>query len=209
MKKDQNMKPYFLPLSLGLASLCAIATPASAQTFEGPYVGAQAGWSQNKLGTVETDGAAAQIDDSRDAATAGIFFGYNVQPANRVVLSAEGAVNFGFDDGVSRSQKDATARINPEYGFDLGVRAGYLVTDNTLVYARGGYENIRASVRLRSIEGAYGDKDNFDGWSVGGGVERAVTDRISARVEYRYSDLGGSGTKFERHQALFGIAYHF
>src|SRR3546814_5070409 len=92
MKKDQNMKPYFLPLSLGLASLCAIATPASAQTFEGPYVGAQAGWSQNKLGTVETDGGAAQIDDSRDAATAGIFFGYNIQPANRVVLSAEGAV---------------------------------------------------------------------------------------------------------------------
>ena len=203
------MKPYFLPLSLGLASLCAIATPASAQTFEGPYVGAQAGWSQNKLGTVETDGGAAQIDDSRDAATAGIFFGYNIQPANSIVLSAEGAVNFGFDDGVSRSQKDATARINPEYGFDLGVRAGYLVTDKTLVYARGGYENIRASVRLRNIEGAFSDKDNFDGWSVGGGVERAITDRISARVEYRYSDLGGSGTNFERHQALFGIAYHF
>lgn len=209
MKKDRKMKPYFLPLSLGFASLCAIATPASAQTFEGPYVGAQAGWSQNKLGTVETDGGAAQIDDSRDAATAGVFFGYNIQPANRIVLSAEGAVNFGFDDGVSRSQKDAMGRINPEYGFDLGVRAGYLVTDNTLVYARGGYENIRASVRLRNIKGAYGDKDNFDGWSVGGGVERAVTDRISARVEYRYSDLGGSGTKFERHQALFGIAYHF
>lgn len=203
------MKPHHLSLSLGLASLYAIATPLSAQTFEGPYIGAQAGWSQNKLGTVQTDSGAAQINDSRDAATAGVFFGYNIQPATRIVLSAEGAVNFGFDDSISRSQRDAMARINPEYGFDLGARAGYLVTDNTLVYARGGYENIRASVRLHNIEGAYDDKDNFDGWSIGGGVERAVTDRISARVEYRYSDLGGSGTKFERHQALLGIAYHF
>lgn len=203
------MKLYFLPISLGLTASIAIAAPVCAKTFEGAYAGAQAGWSQNKLGSVETDIGTAQVDRSRDASTAGIFVGYNIQPANRIVLSAEGAVNFGFDDGVSRSQKDAMASINPEYGFDLGVRTGYLVTDNMLVYARGGYENVRASVDLLDLKGPRRGKDNFDGWTIGGGVERAVTDRISARVEYRYSDLGGNGTKFERHQVLAGIAYHF
>jgi len=204
-----SVKHLALPLSLAAAMTAAIAAPAAAQTFDGPYVGAQAGWSQNRLGSVETDLGAATVDASRDAATAGIFLGYNVQPTSGVVLSAEGAVNFGFDDGLTRSQKDAFAAINPEYGFDLGVRAGYLVTDKTLVYARGGYENIRTRVRILDLDGPRGGKDNLDGWSVGGGVERAITDRISARVEYRYSDLGGSGTRWDRHQVLAGVAWHF
>lgn len=203
------MKNLALPLSIGAAMAAGIAAPASAQTFDGPYVGAQAGWSQNKLGSVYTDLGPALIDDKRDSATAGIFFGYNIQPTAGVVLSAEGAVNFGFDDGLTRSQKDATAAINPEYGFDLGVRAGYLVTDKTLVYARGGYENVRTTVRILDLKGPRRGKDNFDGWSIGGGVERAVSDHVSARLEYRYSDLGGGGTKWDRHQVLAGLAWHF
>ncbi|WP_339691775.1 porin family protein [uncultured Parasphingorhabdus sp.] len=189
--------------------MTAIAMPAAAETFDGPYVGAQAGWIKNKIGTLETSIGNPQVDHSRDAATTGIFVGYNVRPTSSIVLSAEAAVDFGIDDDVTGSQKDATAMINPEYGFDLGIRAGYLVTPNILVYGRGGYENIRASIDFRDINGSRHDKDNFDGWTVGGGIERAITDHISARVEYRYSDLGGSGSKFEQHKVLAGVAWHF
>lgn len=195
--------------SLALAAVLTIAGPAAADTFEGPYAGVQAGWNRNKVGSAETDIGRADIDKSRDAAVAGVFAGYNYKPADRIVLSAEAGFNLGFDDHVTRSGRDTLAGIDPDYAFDLGVRAGYLVTDKTLVYVRGGYENMRASVRL--VDGAtsrYG-KDTFDGWSVGGGVERAITDSVSARVEYRYSDLGGGSTRFERHQALLGVAYHF
>lgn len=209
MEKENVVNKFALSLSFGAALAAGLATPAAAQTFDGPYVGAQAGWAQNKLGDVETDVGTAQVGGSRDAATAGIFFGYNIQPTGGVVLSAEGAVNFGFDDGLTRSHKDAAATINPEYGFDLGLRAGYLVSDNTLVYARGGYENIRTAVRVLDLEGPRRGKDNLDGWSVGGGVERAINDHISARLEYRYSDLGGNGTKWDRHQVLAGVAWHF
>lgn len=203
------MKHFIFAFLLGAVPAAGIAVPAAAQTFDGPYVGAQAGWAQNKVGTAETDAGTAQVDRSRDAATAGIFVGYNIQPIDRVVLSAEGGLNIGMDDRMTRSQKDATATINPEYGFDLGVRAGYLVTPSTLIYARGGYENLRASVRIRDIKGARREKENFDGWSVGGGVERAIAGHLTARVEYRYSDLGGDGTEFERHQVLAGVAWHF
>ena len=51
--------------------------------------------------------------------------------------------------------------------------------------------------------------DNLDGWLVGGGVERALTDQISARLEYRYTDLGSEGGDFDQHQALVGISYNF
>jgi len=198
-----------LALSLGATLAAGIAMPATAQPFNGPYVGAQTGWVQNKIGTLETSVGRPQVDHSRDAVTTGIFAGYNLQPTSSIVLSAEAAVNFGIDDSVAGSQKDATATINPEYGFDLGIRAGYLVTPNTLVYGRGGYENVRASIDFRDINGTRYDKDNFDGWTVGGGVERAISDRISARVEYRYSDLGGGDSKFEQHQVLAGVAWHF
>ena len=44
---------------------------------------------------------------------------------------------------------------------------------------------------------------------VGGGVEHALSDNLSARVEYRYSDLGEGDGGFDRHQALFGLSYRF
>jgi len=51
-------------------------------------------------------------------------------------------------------------------------------------------------------------RDDFDGRLVGGGVEQALGDHFSARLEYRYSDLSGSG-KFDRDQVLAGVTYHF
>lgn len=68
---------------------------------------------------------------------------------------------------------------------------------------------MRAAFRVTDTAGARYSKESIDGYSIGGGVERALSDRISARLEYRYSDLGGSDAKFQQHQALVGVAYHF
>lgn len=83
------------------------------------------------------------------------------------------------------------------------------MTDNTLLYVRGGYENMRATFRITDATGSRYSKESLDGFSIGGGVERAISQRISARIEYRYSDIGGGDAKFERHQAPLGVAYHF
>src|SRR3546814_18855765 len=81
------------------------------------------------------------------------------KPADKIVLSVEGGFNLGCGDRGARVGRDSIASINPEYAFDLGVRAGYLVSDNTLLYARGGYENVRASVRLTDAAGTRRDKE--------------------------------------------------
>lgn len=198
-----------VPAAFAIASAAMFISPASAQNFDGPYAGVQAGWTQNRIDVAATDIGAARIDRSRDAAAAGVFAGYNYRATDRIVLSAEAGFNLSFDDAVTRSGRDTLASIDPEYTFDMGARAGYLVTDETLLYVRGGYENMRAAIRLVDATAARYDKDTFDGWSLGGGIERAITEKVSARIEYRYSDLGGGDTKFERHQALVGIAYHF
>ena len=51
--------------------------------------------------------------------------------------------------------------------------------------------------------------DNFDGWSIGGGGERALGNKVSTRLEYRYSDLGSRASKFDRHQVVLGVDYCF
>ncbi|MDC8753965.1 outer membrane beta-barrel protein [Erythrobacter sp. sf7] len=99
--------------------------------------------------------------------------------------------------------------IDPRYSFDLSARAGYLVNDKTLVYLRGGYANLQVRTTLSGEEGPHQASDNLDGWLVGGGVERAITDNISARVEYRFSDFGNNGGQWDQHQALADVIYNF
>lgn len=204
------MKILIASASLVLAATLATATPAAAQeAFQGPYAGVEAGWNKNKIGSADTDIGRASIGRSQDSATVGVFAGYNYKATDRIVLSAEAGFSTGFDDAVTRASRGSLASIDPDYTIDLGVRAGYLVDTKTLVYARGGYQNVRGAVRINDATAARYDKETFDGWSVGGGVERLLTQRVSARLEYRYSDLGGGDAKFQRHQVLAGVVYHF
>lgn len=190
----------FIAGILAAASVFAV-TPAFADAFQGPYAGVQAGWNHDRVRGADTDIGDLNVRDSRDSFVGGAFAGYNYKITPNVVIGAEGGFNLGADDAV----RGAGGVVDPNYSFDLSARAGYLVTPKTMLYVRGGYENMRARVSDGTVQG----HDTFDGWSVGGGVERAILDNVTARVEYRYSDLGSNGNGFDRHQALVGVAYHF
>lgn len=146
---------------------------------------------------------------SRDALVLGGYAGYNYKINDRLVIGAEAGFSGAFDDELRAQSEGNSVTIDPRYSFDLSARAGYLVNDKTLAYVRGGYANSRVRTTLVSEDGTTRASDNLDGWLVGGGVERALTDRISARLEYRYTDLGNNGGQYDQHQALVGITYNF
>ena len=78
--------------------------------------------------------------------------------------------------------------------------------DRALLFAAGGYTGT-------NIEGA-GDDDTLHGWTIGGGVDYALTDRMFTRVEYRYNDfgsgdLGGADVDFSQHTVNVGLAVKF
>ena len=191
-----------------MALVAGLGTAASAEPFNGPFVGVQAGWSQDDLGTASTPIGDVAVGRSQESFAGGAFAGYDHKVGSRIVVGAEGGVQFGADDSIVR---DGAARVtvDPKRSFDLTARAGYLVGDNTLLYARGGYTNARVKTTVADAAGVRSASANRDGWLVGGGIEHAISDAISARAEYRYSDLGEDAGKFDRHQALFGIAYRF
>lgn len=194
--------------ALALIAGSSIVAPGQAEMFNGPTVGVEAGWTQNKIGSTKTDLGRTNVDASQDTATLGGLLGYD-RRFGRLVVGGEVGLSFGTSDKVSGGTSTATASIDPKRSVDLTARAGYLVAPQTLVYARAGYTNDRIRTTTVSGTSTLSASEDRDGWLVGGGVERAITDKVSARVEYRYADLSNGHGKYDRHQVLSGIVFHF
>jgi outer membrane immunogenic protein len=110
-------------------------------------------------------------------------------------------------------------------------RFGYYVTPQTVIYGTGGFalQHIEATVNCTAA-GACGlavapftasNSKTLLGWTLGAGVEVALTDRIVVRGEYRYADYGSftstygtaaniavtSDIDLRTHTALLGIGF--
>lgn len=79
------------------------------------------------------------------------------------------------------------ASIKETYGFDAGLRLGYLLTPNTLGYVLGGYS--WQKYKLDTNAGFGFDWDQ-SGYFVGGGIETAVSSNWTIKTEYRYTRFG-------------------
>lgn len=181
-----------------------------AEEFEGPFIGAAAGYSRDEIGPELGDNTQLPNQLSQDAAYFQLFAGYDYAVAPRVRLGVEAAFGIGADDELELGDSVASVELDPEYTFEFTGRAGYLVSDKALVYVRGGYQNSRVEATLSaSGQPTLSDKDNADGWLVGGGLEYAFGSNLRSRIEYRYSDLGNDGASWDRHQVLAGVLWNF
>lgn len=201
------MKNALLPLAVFGAGF-AFAAPAQAETFDGPYIGVTAGWDRGEISDA-INSQPINTEASRDALVLGGYAGYNYKLSEKVVIGAEAGFTATVDDEINAASAGNGLTVDPRYSFDLTARAGYLVTDKALVYVRGGYANNRVRTSLDTGNGIIRDSENLDGWVLGGGLEYAITKKVSARLEYRYSDFGNDGGDYERHQTLVGVSYNF
>ncbi|ETI63324.1 hypothetical protein C100_13185 [Sphingobium sp. C100] len=197
-----------IALTSVLAS-AALTGTAFAETFDGPFVGVQSGWNSYEVRNVETPLGVAAINDDQQSFTAGVYAGFDHRLTDRVVLGVEGSLDTTNDDRLHGSTISGSYTLDPKYSFDLTARAGFLVTPATLVYARAGYTNARVETMVADDAGTASETHNQDGWLLGGGMERQLTEKVSARMEYRYSDLSEGDGKFDRHRVLAGLSYHF
>ena len=185
------------------AAVALAATSAHADTFSGPSVGVQGGWEQNSVNDPTTGVGATSLHAKGDTGTLGIFAGYDYKLTPHAVIGAQAELNFP----ISAHFGDGNTTIDPKRSIDLSLRAGYLVDAKTLLYVRGGYSNVRAGTSVATVPVYASGSQN--GWLLGAGVERAVTKNITGRIEYRYTDLSEGSGKWDRHQVLAGVAYHF
>ncbi|GJD61806.1 outer membrane protein [Methylobacterium frigidaeris] len=180
-------------------------TPVPVFTWTGFYAGLNAGAGFGGAGGTFTDTTYGTVSPgSRDAAFVGggqIGYNYQITPGSGFVVGAEADIQ-GTTFGRARSGLVGTTTfydIGPSLDWFGTVRGriGYAF-DRFLVYGTGGFAYgsgstpSNASYYTGTLPGSF-----RTGWTAGGGVEYAITDRLSARIEALYVSLernGGSGS---------------
>ena len=137
--------------------------------------------------------------------------GYDWQLANNWVVGVAGDYRLS---GISTDLSVAglSASINDDHGYDLIARLGYKTDEATLVYGLAGYA--KQHFELETNVG-FGLDWNLHGWIAGAGIETALNDRWTAKIEYRYTefednDFNTGGilvTQPSTHTVRAGISY--
>jgi len=179
------------------ADLAPAPPPAPAYyDWTGLYIGLNAGYaSATVTNTVSGGGLDGSGSTSIPGGIGGAQIGYNYQI---------GAIVMGFEadfDGsmATKSSSTITGAGGVTSGNDqilwigtLRGRVGYAF-DRWLVYATaGGAATQLASTMNVGAIGSASNSNTAGAWTVGGGVEAAITDNLSARVEYLYLDTGSN-----------------
>ena len=168
------------------------------KNWSGAYLGGTASWQKGKFN--------GQGQDRGHAAGGGVYGGYNMQ-SGQFVYGGEADVNYsGVDhnNGVFTAKQGANGSIRGRVGVDL---------NPVLLYGTAGVA--ASNVEVKNAAGVKDDATLL-GWTAGAGAEAFVTDNVTARVEYRYSDYGkktfnGAGVRsgFEDHSVRVGMGVKF
>jgi outer membrane immunogenic protein len=175
----------------------AYIAPVSAFSWTGFYVGIEGGAS-----FLNTRDAFIARDVDRTAGLLGGVVGYNYQMPNRFVVGLEGDGGgvFGGDKTVLGTKYDTT------YFANVRGRLGYAFAERALLYVAGGVAF--GDVKLGALT-----QDRV-GWTIGAGVDYALTNNLIGRVEYRYTDLGrenlgGFRVTQDSNAVIVGLLYKF
>ena len=177
--------------------------PAPIFTWTGIYVGGQIGyaWGSGNLNYTGFDpilgaGVATSVGSSPSGVIGGAHVGYNYQ-INQWVVGLEGSV-----DGTSLSNTavaffpDTTISASSTANIQGSIRGRIGVAwDRALIYATGGvaFGGFNTNYNVSFFDGSF-TSNSFSntrvGWTVGGGIDYAVTNNWSIFAEYRYTNWG-------------------
>jgi outer membrane immunogenic protein len=158
-------------------------------SWTGFYLGAQGGysWGSDKIRQLSTTGLgyAGAFRDTPGSALGGGQVGLNVQ-FDAIVLGLEGDLEALQERGrfnLGRSQRDWQASLRGRIGYAF---------DTVMIYGTGGAAFTEFDVRSYNPTSGLGESAQVSkaGWTLGGGVNYALTNNLILGAEYRYTDYG-------------------
>lgn len=166
--------------------------------WTGFYVGGHAGyfWGRTR---VEEDGVVTEPNAKTNGFVGGVLGGYNWQ-TGPVVLGIEGDFGWSNAHGTGTVTPPAPTVITTQLPNQYDVnwtshvrgRLGY-AADRWLFFVAGGLAiadfNFQEGATITTIIPAQVGA-TFVGWSIGGGIEYAITQNILARAEFLYDNFG-------------------
>lgn len=179
--------------------------------FSGIYAGVHAGYvdgddeGKERLNGVKTGWS---FDNSPDSGLIGVLAGFNKVFENNVLWGLEADYEYrGSSDKSNeefRNEADSDYPVKSKLRDAATVRAriGYIFNEGqTLAYVTGGYAG--AEIKRTFDEyfpptGSVSVSDWYHGWTLGLGAEHFVSDKLSVKAEYRYSDYGKERVNVDR-----------
>lgn len=162
-----------------------VVTPAPAN-WQGGYAGITLGYAFGGDDDIGVRPPGVDIGSAElSGANAGLRLGYRWQ-RDRWVVGPElsyvaGEISDSFDFGVDG---EFESQVNNMLG--LRLKTGYLVRPDTLVYGIAGWQKGDFTYTVNGNDIDY----DADGYVVGLGVERQLTERMSVTGEYEYTNFG-------------------
>jgi len=222
--------------SPGFAADLPVKAPilAPAFTWTGCYVGGQVGYKWAKSDPTWANSGSGALPDgypitgtlNPSGAVGGLTVGCNYQFAPNWVVGIEGDYSWAN----LHSEGTLLAPANPFHTFGIKehsfatarLRAGYAV-DHWLLFVSGGAAWARVEGFDFNTPGTLNEHhtNTQTGWTVGGGVEYALTGNWLIKTEYLYMDLGTKRVSFPnslggdadipltQHVVRIGVNYKF
>lgn len=202
--------------------------PYGGIVWTGFYAGLQAGYGWSDSRYSDTD----YLSENNPAGfIGGAYLGYNYQRSDRVVLGIDADIAYSGMNGSdgqrylsdpSTSIAGVESDLEIRWSGALRARLGY-AAGRFLPYIAGGVSFARYDFRWEDhVNGTvpFRHNETLIGWNIGTGFEYAVSERMTFRAEYRYTDFGtdhfpntysGPLTKIElqTHDVRLGVAVKF
>jgi outer membrane immunogenic protein len=197
-------------LGIGALTLEGVLAIASANAADIYAPAGSAGLKDEPVSAYSWTGVYAGIKGSGVWGTQNVFFpGYNTQTkpefkggalggqagmlyqfGNNVVLGAEvSAAGSGASGSANCPTSIWVCQAKVTDAVEVVGRIGYAL-ENFLPYFKGGYANVRAESTIKPPFPGFNDSHSLDGWTVGGGLEYALTHSIVIGVDYSHIDTG-------------------
>ena len=166
-----------------------MAVPMTEPGFDwtGYYAGLQAGYGWGESDISVTEDAPFSISPDID----GGFVGGHVAGLwqfDQAVIGAEAELNYSSIDGTAESGLGSIFGTDIKWFGSVNAKAGFAM-DRVLVYGVGGVAF--AGIETSQVAGAsFASTRTNVGWTVGAGVDYALTDKFIVGAQYRYYDFG-------------------
>lgn len=189
---------------LGVVNTAApVAYESPSFSWTGFYLGANAGYSWAEIDEAGLGGVV--FDNEIDGITGGIQAGYNYDFGGFVL---------GLEADAQLADIEETVAVGYDYNINsfgsVRARAGVAI-DRALPYITGGLAWANAEIDTP----AGSDDNTLWGWTIGAGLEYAVTDNMTVKGEYLYADYDGEtyfdsfDSDFTTHTVRVGLNYKF
>jgi len=184
-----------LPAPAPMPPAAPVAYAPQIYNWSGIYVGGHIGGGYSSSSWGDPFGAASNDDFNSWGFLGGAQIGANAQ-FNRLVLGLEGDFSWTNIKNSGTDSVGEALNTNVEWTSTITGRVG-AAFDRLLLYGKGGLALAQDQSSLTDLAGNTAtDSVLRTGWTVGAGLEYALDDNWSAKIEYDYLGFGAQSMNF-------------